>query len=787
MLRLTRFALRHPLAWMAATAVLTLFFGACLQRLTLDTDGASLHPASNPLVLQSAADRETFHDAEWLIVLVHQRHDGPPVASPRGFALLRQLDGALRALPGIRSAGVRSLASWPEVRVGTDSLSAASLLDDVPADPAGFAARLQQIRRHRLVGGLLLSADGTTAALYAPVLPNVRRQQVLSSLDHFVASVHQPFELRLTGPLLAEARLGEAVLADLALLIPFMVTVLAVLFWLLLRSVGALAVLAVEVGCVLVWTLGAMALFGIPITLVTTLLPVLLMATAITDEVHLFERLQETLRDAAARTPGVALSRNDLRAALLAAMGELEHPTITAALTTALGFFAFPFTSIKPLQHFGFFSTIGLLIAVLLSFSTVPALMSLLPLRWFLPAGAHEERRGWLARRAADPGRMLWFERWIARHERLAIALAAALVALAIPGVLRLRVADNWTANFDPASSLVTTQRMLDRELWGSYRFDVVLDSAPGFFNTPQGVALSQDVAQLAAAAPGVSGVASYLDPLREIAAAFGESADLRRLPPERLDDILTLAQISDDPLSLSSWVDGAGAKVRLQLFLKGEDYDRDRRLEAAVRSTLSSRLQGTPVRWHFSGDVPIGLEMVREIVLNQLRSLGLTALTTLILVFCLERSLKATIAVLLPVFTASLLVFAAMGYAGVPLGVATSMFGSLALGVGIDFGLHFLHSYRQEQAREGNHAAALAATFRKTGKALRWGVTVLALSFLVLRFSALRPNHSLGELLAAAMLSSYVMTLLLLPGLVQWATRPVEVVRLSAEPEAAG
>ncbi|HSS75982.1 MAG TPA: MMPL family transporter [Thermoanaerobaculia bacterium] len=772
MIWLARLAVRHPRLAVGATLLVTAVFSLGLLRIEMQTDGATLHPASNPLVQRSAVDREVFQDAELLVLLVERSPGGPLVASPEGFLFLRRLDESLRRIPGIRSAGVRSLASLQDLRVTAGSLSAVPFLDDVPSVPRAFQERLARIRRQALANGVLMSADGTVAAIYLPILKGVRHQQVLAEVTRFLGGLGDAhFRLRLTGALVAEARLGDSVIADLALLIPLMVLILVAIFWSLLRSAGALIVLVVEVAGVLIWTLGAMGLAGVPITLVTTLLPVLLMSIAVTDEVHLFERLQTKLGEALATSPTAEASRQVLPEALLAAMAELERPTLYAALTAALGFFAFPFSSVAPLQHFGLFSTLGLLVAVLLSFSAVPALMVLLPARWFLP----RRRAEWTWRRRRpepESRRLLPYEGWIAKHDRRGFAVGCLILLAALPGLFELRVADNWIANFDPSSELVAAERVFNRSLWGSYRFDVVLEGPRALFYTPRGVALIEDVARLASHGPGVSGVLTYLVPLREVTAAFGEQGDLRSLPRARLDDMLTLASISDDPFGMALWLAPGGDRARAQLFLKGEDYERDQRLAATLRRALDARLAGSGVAYHFSGDVPIGLEMVRVIVLNQLRSLGLTFLTMLVLLLILERSLRVTLAVMLPVSTAALLVFAGMGYWGVPLGVATSMFGSLTLGVGIDFSLHFLHSYRQERARSGDHRQALAYTFANTGKALRWSVLTLALSFLVLTLSDLRPNQSLGALLAAAMLSSYGMTLLFLPTLAEWVYR---------------
>jgi uncharacterized protein len=120
-------------------------------------------------------------------------------------------------------------------------------------------------------------------------------------------------------------------------------------------------------------------------------------------------------------------------------------------------------------------------------------------------------------------------------------------------------------------------------------------------------------------------------------------------------------------------------------------------------------------------------------------------------------------------VLAATLLLLAGLGYAGVPLGIATSMFAALNLGAGVDFAVQYVYAYRRERRAGPPHAGALAATLRTAGRGLRCNALVLSCGIAVLAFSAIKPNSSLGLLLALAILVSYAATLVLLPELLRW------------------
>ena len=172
--------------------------------------------------------------------------------------------------------------------------------------------------------------------------------------------------------------------------------------------------------------------------------------------------------------------------------------------------------------------------------------------------------------------------------------------------------------------------------------------------------------------------------------------------------------------------------------------------------------------RFHLSGDLPAGLAVVGAIVGNQLESIGWVTVLIAVTLLVSFRSLRRTAVVMAPVLAATLALFGALGYAGIPLGIATSMFAALTLGAGVDFGLHYAYAYWRERRAGHDHDGAVLATLATAGRGVLWNALVLAFGFLVLAFSALKPNASLGLLLAAAMLASYGATIVFLPELLR-------------------
>jgi predicted RND superfamily exporter protein len=750
MARLARHALAHPRLWLLFIGIVTLLLGAGLLRLELRTDGAALHPVGHPDIEAAEHDRWRFLDPRQVVLLVHAPPGAQTLASPTGFRFLAALHAALRSQSAIRSGGVVSIAGLLRVSPESAGLSLGTYLDSIPDDPAEFAVLVEEARAVARTDGLLLSPDGRLAAFYVPLAEDRRVASMVGELQawlDFYASA--PYELWLTGPEVAEAMLGDKVLKDLALFVPAMVVVIALLLALTLRSPGGVLIPLAEALVVLVWVLGSMGWLGIPITLVTTILPVVLMAIAITDELHILERVQA----AAVSTP--------LAEAVEAALSEVGRPIIATSLTTALGFLAFLGATVVPMRHFGVWTAIGILLALLLSFCFIPALIVSLPRSWFVPRSAAGGRSlGALRRRAvARPG--------------AALVMGLLLMAVCVPGVLRLRVEDAWMDNFAPDAPLVAAERAFNDSFWGSYRFDVVVEAEPDFFYGPAGVRLTEAIRDVASGAPHVGGVTTYLEPLDEIARALGVEGELGSLSALQLADLAMVAEMGENRVRLRQLITDRGEATRLRLFANRASYERARRLRDYLDERLPALAEDDDVAFHYSGDLPVAIAVVDSIVGNQLRSIGLALASVFIMLIAFFSGGEGVLAgirrawvAMVPVLATLVMVFGAMGYAGIPLGIATSMFAALSVGIGVDFGVHFLHRFQRARTRGLDPSSATVDAFGSTGTVLGWNAFVLAIGFMVLTLSSMKPNHDLGLLLSAAILACYVSAVLLLPRL---------------------
>jgi len=745
---------------LVGTVALTLLLGAGLTRLELRTDGAAIYPEENEVVERTEADKVAFNDPTQVILLVSSRPDGPLLASPAGFEFIAEIHCSLSRLPGLYGAGLHSAASLLDVRSNVETTVITTYFDSIPKDSAAFADLLTRFRRAPLVDGLYLSADGRMAAMYLPLADSAQRHDVVGGLNGWLRiNRTADFELRLTGPVVAETTLGDTVLRDLSVLIPVMVAVVALMLLATLRTFGGLLIPLMEAVLVLVWTLGLMGWVGAPVTLVTTILPVILMTMSITDEIHLLQRIQTYMSDDRAHLDKNLTGRPRLIQATQKALIDIGRPIIFASLTTAIGFLSFLAASMIPMRHFGLFTAFGIVAAMIMTFTFIPCLIVFLPPAWFHRKGPRKGKK--------QGGQLVAIEKFAANRSTAALVIGLILVAGCLPGLSRLDVQDSWVDNFDPRSTLVSAERDFNDGFWGSYRFDVVFDASPGFFYTSEGSAMMRRFSDEIALGPYVGGVVSFLTLYQEVAAGLGESRDLPSLDDATLEDIATMAEMTGDPRLLQLIAED-GSAARAMVLVNSPNYTRSEALSDYAATILPPLEKDYGITAHTSGDIPVAQEVVRSIVSNEMSSISWSlAGVALLLLLTFPRGTAALVA-MIPVSATALIILSVMGYVGMPLGIATSMFASLAIGVGVDFALHFIHNFKRERQAGIERQPALLATFENTGQAVRWNAVVLVLGFMALTFSALKPDRDLGILLAAAIATCYGMTLLLLPRLLK-------------------
>jgi predicted RND superfamily exporter protein len=751
--RLASRCLDHPRLVVGVFAAMTLAWFIALPRLHLETDGRALFDPGHPaLEFEKRIDRE--HATGDFVVVAVSTTGAHGVFTPAVLNGILRLTHRLQELPGAVGGEVRSLATVATPAWTQQGLALSPPLTGEVRSQAEATAVRAVVEADPLLPGVLVSKDRRGAAIYVPIEAGADRRRLIHSIRELAAEelggIAFPGErprAYVLGPAAAESLLGEHVLRDLAVLLPLALAVVVGLFWLWFRGTAMAVVGLGEALAVVTWSLGLLAATGGGVSLVTVVMPVILATYGMADTVHIAHRFREKL----SAGPG----RRQPRAAMEEALDEIFRPVVFTSLTTGLGFLAFATSPIPPLRDFGLFTAFGIFCSLGVSLLVIPSALLLAP-------GA-----GRLVRDLA-PGvsSVRWLQAAVgaASRHRVAVLTAFALASVLISlGTLRLKVQDSWIHNFSPRSELVQADGWFNRNFLGSNVLRVVLDSGePEAAHQPEFLRELDRLQAHLARMPEVGGSLSLADQLAGVGRAFEGSG---RLPQSwhEVGEWMLLHEIADGRGGLARYVDPTGRTAVLWVFLNHADYRRSAAVLAAVQS-FRWQHGSSPPDVHFAGDAYLGFLLVDSIARAQRTSLVGALVAILILVFWMQRSVTASVLAVLPVSLAVLWNFGFMGWVGLPLGVATSTFSAISIGMGVDFALHWLARERLALQSGASWEEAQSQTAASTGGAVLLQGVSLLLGFGILLLSSTPPNRHLGALMCVNILACVATTLFLLP-----------------------
>lgn len=248
--------------------------------------------------------------------------------------------------------------------------------------------------------------------------------------------------------------------------------------------------------------------------------------------------------------------------------------------------------------------------------------------------------------------------------------------------------------------------------------------------------------------------------------------------------------QVPDDPGRIR-WLWSQYARVRgearlreildadfgtgvLSVYLRNANFESSARLMRAVRAWHAAHPGPTSTRIDFAGDVAVSQTLIEAIVSTQVRSLALSLAVVLLVTSSFMRSLRWGLFCIVPCVFAVAGCFAVMGFAGMPLGVATSMFAAMVVGIGVDYAIHVVSRYRLAQAAGVPPGAAVSTAFTATGPALGIDALAVGAGFGLLAVSSVPANARLGIVVLACIAVAFATTCFLLPVLLAGRERGV-------------
>jgi predicted RND superfamily exporter protein len=469
---------RYPWLILAVIAVITVFFASQLPRAELDNNNLRFVPKDDPALAVSRDIDDTFGSSLFILIGLERKYG---TVFEREF--LGLIDGFVRWVEEIPVVeNVKAITNTDYITSSGGAIVVEKLTGkEFSGSPEEIAELKRRVLSWDMYRRSLVSDDFTSTQILVPLdvsSDDAGKPEVIASFILIRDKAREMFDgaaaVYVTGMPVISATINEAVTADLRLLVPLVIAVVILVLFFSFRKFSAVILPLLTVVIAVIWSIGAMPLFGVKLSVITTVLPVILVAVGSAYGIHVVTHY-------IADTGGRILSREEHRELVFELLRKIGKPVFLAALTTFAGFFSFCFTSVVPIREFGFFSSFGVFVSFAVALTLIP---SLLIIRGpASPKGASPGHHGAPADDSDHPVEDPFSAAVAAglmkavRKRRFVIGLTVFITVVALFGLSRLVIDNVFVEYFRDDTDIYRSDVFIRDKFGGSKTVSVVLEA----------------------------------------------------------------------------------------------------------------------------------------------------------------------------------------------------------------------------------------------------------------------------------------------------------------------
>ncbi|MBI3773684.1 MAG: MMPL family transporter [Gammaproteobacteria bacterium] len=794
---------QYPKLILIITVAMIVFLAMQLSSLRWETDARVYMPKGHPAIKYDERVEHLFGVKDAVVIVIENNHKS--IYNAETLARVARITEKVGALPGVvalRTIDVASLAT-ATVFVGTDeAMGAQRLMPYAPKTETEMAALKQSVQQHAdLLVGNLVSTDGNATMIRAKLKEGaVNRYQTYWQIKGilaaenggegewqgnwqqggnwssaggwkaagdkaadaaakpvFVTAKDNGDVFYLAGRPVIEVTSGLHAMDDMKRMIPLLLVLMAFALFLVFRTGPGVAIPMLVMAGAVISTLGLMAFLNVPLYTISTMLPVILVAVGIGDSVHLLSEYYNKVLDNPHRKAGEIVAE---------VLGELGSPLVMTSATTAIGFLTFLFADMPPFKMFGLFTVVGIVFSWLLTVTFAAALLSVMPPK---VSGYLSKRRSMRVHAEQDvlTRWLVTLGRGLMSNPRRSLLLIGVVTLVVGAGASRLQVNSSWMSDFKKGSEVSQSTQLLNQRFDGTIFLNVVIETdRRDAFKDPVLLAKMEALQNYAESLPDVGDTLSVVDFLKSMNKSLhAEDNSFNVLPKSgaEIAEALYLFSVSGQPELLDEVVDFGYQRANISISIKTDETARLKAIIDKLRAFIDANLAGPGVDVNFAGSANNSYIWADLLIDSQGSSIIFSKVGIFVLAAFLFGSLYYGVMTIVPVTITTILVAGAAGWLRVPLDVSTALAAGVAIGVGVDYAVHYLFRYRRERQSVDHQDAALN-TLRSIGRTIVFNAVVVTVGFAVLFMSEFPPHVKLGVFVVIYMILSCIVALMVLP-----------------------
>ena len=748
MKQFTRKILKNRWIIIASVIVLTLFFGYQTRFISINSDIVSSLPDDDPAALLFKNIGNQFGGNEMGMIVLESDN----VFKNDLLKHVKQITDSLKITHGVST--VTSLTNILDIKSTEEGIEIGKLVDDynLPESQSQLDSLKSYVFSKEMYKGAIVSEDGTATVIMFTLLPDADKQAVAKEIKEKTEALNLPEIIYFGGLPFMVNDVSDLIISDIVWLLPIVFIVIALILYFSFKSLRGVLMPLLTAGIAVIWTIGIMVTAGHELTIILNIVPIILLAVGSAYTIHVINSFNVS-------------KTTDINQTIIKALGYVIIPVVLAAVTTAIGFVSFVLGAyLTMIRDFGIFTAIGVMVSLILAIFFVPALTSVFSKNDNKKTADLTEKKTILSHVILQPLSNLLF-----KHPKYIFSIWGILMVISIVGMFLIKTSTNMADYFKKDNPTRISEDLMQKKFGGSFPVFVVFD---GDVQSPEVLKTMIKTEQFMKQDPNISITQSVADLIEQMNDAMLEG---EKIP----DDRTKIEQL---------WFLLDGQDIMPQLV--SEDLDRgiiqskfasveNKEIEAFTKKMQQfiEENSNENCKIELTGMPSVYVRLNDSLIKSQFSSLLIALVLVVLIVGLIFRSFSKGIYATIPIIATILVLFGFMGFTGIPLDIATVLVGSIALGIGIDYSIHFISGFNAHLKENGDAEKAIEKTLLSSGKAIIINVTSVAAGFLVLLFSQLVPLQNFGLLVAISMFGSGLGSLTLLPVILILANRKRKII----------
>ena len=751
-----RIILRNRVWWIAALVLSTAFFVSQWQYVKFSNAETSVLPTDHPEIIKYNQFTEVFGAEDNAILIAVE---GRSLFTAQAFNAWNRLSKQLEATPEITA--VISLDNIEEIIRVNDSLVTTAFNPREALSDENAKSKLYHLfERLPFYENLIYDPNSRairTIAFMDPDVVNtkVRSEFILNEFTYLVENFERESgaDAKISGMPYIKTRNAETLKKEMILFVIGALLVTALIFFFFFRSYRATFISMVVVLIGVSWSFGIIGLLGFEITILTALIPPLIIVIGIPNCIFLINKYQQEVK-----------KHGNQARSLIRVISRVGNATLMTNLTTALGFATFIILSSSLLREFGIVASINILGIFFLSLLIIPIIYSYMP----LPQNRHLQHLN-------TPWIDLFVQSMvkIVKEHQIAVYITSLiLLVLSIIGIYQIEITGSRIEDLPKNTDFYEDILFYEKDFNGILPVEILIDT--GNENgalQPATLSKIESLSEEIGENPELSRPVSIGNLLKYAKQAYYKGLRKYYQLPTRQERnfILDASKGALDNESTGaltqSMMDKEKRRVRLSLMMKDVKTSRMEEIEEDLSRSIAKLFPSERYEVALTGKALLYLKGTRYLVNNLVISLLLAILLISILMAYLFRSVQMIVISLVPNLLPLLITAGIMGFLGVPIKPSTILIFSIAFGISVDDTIHFLAKYRQELVlNDWQIKKSVFAALKETGVSMFYTSIVLFFGFSVFMISNYGGTKALGGLISATLLFAMLANLVLLP-----------------------